>query len=598
MKSQKRSCRGLALVHTLALITLVMVAAFALATSCLSQLNLSARYAQRTQADNTARAAMTEFVLRAEALESGDVTTMPPPVLQAFQGKEVLLQSSSPIDGTARLLLNRCVDNSSNPFPVASFFDSPGVKSVPPFSVSVVYEVMLGSRSYLYESLIQQRWPYTLTAPESIFVCGRIGPDGTPESQQIPSQYWSVASQIKGRVLALQGSVGVQGDPVAGEIPGGRNAGRLKTPIVVSDNTYKALYPFAAAGGLAGFSEFFQLGGFVNPVDRFTLGGPVTLVDFDLGSGNGRPLWTGLAWKQSTREAVVKGNVDLMENLTSTEEQSSVHPSVKIYDGNSHRGQVRRNRTYGGLDPAGLTARQRMRKMFTKPSSESWQPINIGSHPSNQIVVKRDGPSGPDVYVVPSGRCHQSGHLAPRPLGYTINPETGQIVYTGEGAKGSLNLQDVSLSVEGDLDLEQYILRGSGATLVVGGTLTMDGGYLDAGDNGMVIFCRRLIMKAQGEINGLIVVEKGAAIYGAGSSDGVVPAAPGLTIRGGLLVGGADLLIQPPTTYNPDGVSNPLLPLSIDQLLLVSVNMEYSPRYLRGLNQYGPREVVATELRQ
>ena len=63
-----KKLRGTAMIHTLALISLVLLAAFALATSSLSQLNLSSRYAQRTQADYTARAAMTEFVVRSRTL--------------------------------------------------------------------------------------------------------------------------------------------------------------------------------------------------------------------------------------------------------------------------------------------------------------------------------------------------------------------------------------------------------------------------------------------------------------------------------------------------------------------------------------------------
>jgi hypothetical protein len=590
--------------------------AFAMATSTMSQLNLSARYAQRTQSDYTARAAMAEFVLRAQqAPPPADITSVPPPLFDLFQEGEVLLEPRPPLDGTARLWLSRSVDNSSNPEAVASWFDPPGHTSVPPFSVSVVYEVSLGSRKYLYESLVQQRWPYALAAPGPIFAVGRIGPDppNNAAPNGVPSLFWSAPSEIKGRVLAMETEVSPSSDPVpvVANRPPPLRVRPGRTSIAVSEETYKSLYPYATSGGVANrmpsSSEGWPL--LTTMEDRFTLGGPLLIRSLSLQTyGASEPFESSLAalpFQQFTTQARVEGAIDLLENQPEPAPFGSeaVPPVVKIHDLNTHRGLVRQNRRMGGVPSDHLMARERIRTLFRKPDTSNWESISINPAPLDTIVItSRPGASGRDVYYARSGRCRCNGPLKPTktPVQYDIATGT-TIRFEGDPlALGALTLEDVSLSVEGDLTLDKYLLKGSNATLIVDGTLTLDGGYLDAGQNGMVIFCRRLVMKAQGQINGLIVAEKGAVLYG-GTNGDTAPQEPGLIIKGGLLIGGNDLRIQPPVVALPPDTlapSNVLLPLDIHAFMLISTRIVYTPKYLRGLNRCGPYEVVATELRQ
>ncbi|MBT9584833.1 hypothetical protein IV102_15925 [bacterium] len=631
--------RGIAVIHTLALITLVMVMAFALASSTLSQLNLSAHYNQRCQADSTARAAMTEFVIRARKADPvKTVTALGPSVLESFRPKPMLLQPGGAIQGYATLQIDRCVDNGASQYPAAGYFDPAGTRSVPPFSLSVVYEVQLGSRSYTYESLVQQRWPYALTGPGPIVVPGRIGPDpsggGSPE---MPQQFWTAPSAVKGRVLALQADVGIESN--AG---GEDRLGYLKSPIVVSPDAYQALYPYAISGGLVNVASDFR-GVIPVPIlheettDRLTLGGPFTMVQLSYVPGSGLdggpnllgfPHATGGAqsdaeavsralagsyalnrFRQDSRGAIVHRGADLGENLPTGSTALSTQPVVRVEPGNSLRGKVRYDYRVGGLAADEPVSRTEMQAMFAKPDVSQWPEIQISNQFAKELIITREPvvspPSfgavpPPTRYSAPAGQCRLVGNL--KPVGYDLS-KVGDAYAAALLAQypwlpadpnvhGSLVLQDVALAVEGDVTLENYILKGSNATLLVDGNLTIDGGYLDAGDNGLVIFCRRLIMKAKGTFNGLIVAEKGAALYGSGASE--PPSEPGLVIKGGLLVGGIDLLIKPsPAGYY---TKNQYLPLTIRGLTLTSTRIEYEPRYLRGLNRFGTYEVLATVL--
>lgn len=667
------------MIHTLALISLVLLASFALAASSLSQLNLSSRYAQRTQADYTARAAMTEFVIRARSFSTvHDVTSGPVAIFPKFQSQPILLENQPRVAGRVRLLLDSCVDNGGNSLPGRSHFDPPGKTSVPPFSLSVVYEVVLGSRTYTYESLVQQRWPYALVAPGPVFIPGRVGPalDGAADVTGLPPTFWSAPSEVKGRVLGLQTDITADIDEHrAGE----SHAGNLVNPVKVSMGAYEALAPYAYSGGLVDTptnyiglatgaptssstlredsdSRLIVGGGY--KITKMTLNG----VDFSKGgfvgslikgyptSPNSPPTKPGgspraevgpntdekgrelldylvkggglaaTVYNVNTTGAIIHRGVDLAENAPPSGDGFTTQSKVTIKPGNKVNGKTRYDYRVNGQNPSDNASREQMRKLFTKPETGAW-PANRFNR-DKEIIITRDpapanpvSPSGlptPPTYIqASSGYLRYPGNFE-HPVGYAIGSAAfeaysaamGESLGLPEGynVQGSLTLQDVSLAVDGDFCLQNYVLKGSHATLIVDGTLTLDGGYLDAGDNSMVIFCRRLIMKAQGNYNGLIVAEKGAALYGAGAAS--APAAPGLHIRGGLLVGGTDLLVvgDPTQGVTLGSVSNKVLasitPLQMRGLMLSSCKLEYEPRYLHGLNNFGNYEVLATELRQ
>ena len=673
------------MIHTLALISLVLLAAFALAASSLSQLNLSSRYAQRTQADYTARAAMTEFVVRARTLSGKhDVTSPPDPIFPKFVGHEVLLQNQPRVDGKVTLLLDKCVDNSGGSLPTRSAFDPPGKASVPPYCLSVAYEVVMGARRYTYESLVQQRWPYALVAPGPVLVPGRVGPSptGDPDPTSLPQKFWSAPSEVKGRVLGLETDIT---SDVDSHQSGETRLGNLINPIKISMGAYEALYPYAYSGGLTdavtsvygggptstvledSASRLIVGGGYKvttlsysgEPVDKdfgFTgsivkgggtgpnattdvapavpgvRGGPPEGLQGSVGGGTDRNQaqilstdikrggvkgWSMQTVFVNTKGAIVHRGVDLVQNQPSNGDGFTTNQVVTVKEGNTLNGRARYDYWLNGENPADAPSREKMRELFTKPDTTGWgvsafpraKEIIIGKGPAPDPLVSTSGSSTPPTYLrAESGKLRINGSVDP--AGYDPDTSAGALYakamaeYYGlpvsYGVQGSLSLQDVALAVEGNLTLSNYVLKGSRATIIVDGTLTLDGGYLDAGDNGLVIFCRRLIMKAQGNFNGLIVAEKGAAIYGAGAAS--PPAAPGLIIKGGLLIGGTDLqVIGDPTLTDsnpPSGMLAGMRPLQMRGLMLSSCKLEYAPQYMRGLNNFGNYEVLATELRQ
>ena len=668
------------MIHTLALISLVLLAAFTLATSSLSQLNLSSRYAQRTQADYTARAAMTEFVVRSRSMAGKhDVTTPPDPIFPKFVGREVLLENQPKVDGFVRLQLDRCIDNSGNPLPTRSSFDGPGKTSVPPYCLSVVYEVKLGSRSYLYESLVQQRWAYALVAPGPVMIPGRVGPapDGTADETNLPQNFWSAPSEVKGRVLGLQ--TDITSDVDAGR-SGETHAGNLINPIKISMSAYQALYPYAFSGGMRNVPTttvgggLGSSGGTTSTIReesdaRLILGGGYKIYKMTYAGMNlqelaqqlsrnpqptqtnpeatGTPTpappgpggetlapqttltpspapslptgsWQMQSFNINTKGAKVHRGVDLLENSPPGGDGFITEDKIVVKEGNTLNGRARYEYWLNGEDPSDSRARERMREVFTKPDTSDW-PINnfarakeivIGTGPAPPNLTSASGlPTAPIYVQAETGKIRFNGNFEPD--GYDLNTAAGrnysdyyaQYFHLPDGynVQGSLTLQDVSLSVDGNLSLQNYVLKGSKATLIVDGTLTLDGGYLDAGDNGLVIFCRRLIMKSQGNFNGLIVAEKGAAFYGAGAA--AAPGQPGLHVKGGLLIGGTDLLVRGDPTLDgvPSDPGNLLAPIEALQMrgvMLASCYLEYAPQYLRGLNNFGNYEVLATELRQ
>lgn len=668
------------MIHTLALISLVLLAAFALAASSLSQLNLSSRYAQRTQADYTARAAMTEFVVRARTLSGKhDVTSPPDPIFPKFVGHEVLLQNQPRVDGKVTLLLDKCVDNSGGSLPTRSAFDPPGKASVPPYCLSVAYEVVMGARRYTYESLVQQRWPYALVAPGPVLVPGRVGPSptGDPDPTSLPQKFWSAPSEVKGRVLGLETDIT---SDVDSHQSGETRLGNLINPIKISMGAYEALYPYAYSGGLTDAVTSVYGGGIVagggptstvledsasrlivgggykvttlsysgEPVDKDfgfegsiikvggTKTGPSASTDVAMpvsrgagpnsppgGGGGGLEIlstdikrggvkgWSMQTVFVNTKGAIVHRGVDLVQNQPPNGDGFTTNQVVTVKEGNTLNGRARYDYWLNGENPADAPSREKMRELFTKPDTTGWgvsafpraKEIIIGKGPAPDPLVSTSGSSTPPTYLrAGSGKLRIIGNVDP--AGYDPDTSAGALYakamaeYYGlpvsYGVQGSLSLQDVALAVEGNLTLSNYVLKGSRATIIVDGTLTLDGGYLDAGDNGLVIFCRRLIMKAQGNFNGLIVAEKGAAIYGAGAAE--PPADPGLIIKGGLLIGGTDLQVigDPSDT----GMLKAMRPLQMRGLMLSSCKLEYAPQYMRGLNNFGNYEVLATELRQ
>ena len=124
--------------QTFSLLLVILVLAFCMAASTITQLQLSSRMAERGQADGLARAALNEFILHAQQTAPPlDLGSVAPALLDRFVGQETLLQPSPRLPGTATLLPAQCTDNLQNSLAVTGRFEN----QVPPYSFSAVYRV-------------------------------------------------------------------------------------------------------------------------------------------------------------------------------------------------------------------------------------------------------------------------------------------------------------------------------------------------------------------------------------------------------------------------------------------------------------------------
>ena len=497
--------RGSALFNTLVVVSLLCLAAFFLAASTTSQLQLTAGVLQRAQVEQAAQATLQEVLLRFRSQPPVSPLSSQGSLLALLRDREVLLAPSPRLPVTGRVLLDRCVDNSSNPEAVASAFDGPGRRSVPPFALSLALEITYQGRVSRFEGIIQQRWPYVVTAPGPILVGGAV-PSSVEKTLTLPSL-------VKGRVLALaNGAVPAEADQ----------------PIYLSPDLYRVLAPATSWRG-----------------DEFRVAGSKEGYRVEIG---------GQLNKDAALAAKLDGGVDMVENGRSDQ----LNDEVKVYKDNYLTGSVRKDYRFQAGPSDSPEAKEFFASLFVKPETGAWPPF---------MVDVDDASLNFDRTTIPGGKARISGR-------------------TTRLTRADILLQDVQLGVDGDFVLVGCKLRGSGASLIVDGTLILDGGELDAGDNGLVLYCRRLIMRSSGHFRGIIIARQGAYFNGDGTEQ--------LTVEGGLLVGRNSFSVDRADLQKQE--TDPQAH-SINGLVLSSTTFLYAPRYLRSLNRFAPFEVLGLERR-
>lgn len=552
LSSTSRTRRGSALL-TVLLLTLVLAGlGLSFASSLLSHFSLAVRYRDTAQADGCARAAVNEFIYRCQQYQAeADVTTVPPSVLPRFEENPVLLQPSRQMGARATLLLSGAYssrDNSLSPNPAQSCFDPPGRTSIPPYSLDVVLKLEMSNRTFLYQALVQQRWPYALTAPGTVRVLGRAASD---------SPY--APSRIKGSVLALQS------DAIGASLS-------ASDDLTVGKDLYELLLPFSDQPQNPSAST----------LSRIAIGGPVTAYRLN-NRDNESPI--DVLPPVQTQGARVEGNADTFENSPNDIPRLTDQP-VQVAPDSEHIGLVRPQRHLGESDPRSPAARARMEKLFEFPDTGSWQNINneildfAGHDNVRELVI-----TGDPAYPVTS------------PSQFIIRVPGGKARFQELALAGftRLVLDNCSVAVAGDLNLHRNrldpssmnsdLMVGKNATLIVRGDLFIDQGQLDAGGNGMVIVANRFLIRAHGLYRGTIIGREGGVFFG---DREVTSPEPILSIRGAVLVGGNRLgfMVPGPPPGEPSmEVGYPARKLR--QFTLNATEIVYDPKYLRGLNQYG-----------
>lgn len=550
----------------LALVSLSM------ASALMSHYNLAVRSRDSAQADWFARAGVAEFVHRCEQItqNQANIASQPEPILPKFRGQTVLLTPSSHVPATVTLLLDgprNSRDNSLSPLQAQSSFDSGDRKSIPPFSLDLVLRVEWGGRTFLYEALVQQRWPYAVTAPGPILVCGKCD---DPLADQTGLM---AASEVRGSILATQ-------VPVAPS----------QAPLIVFDKEQEELYKM-----LCPFSNAFQENKVqLSRQQRVNVGGDVETYRFVAKTVEGEEgsqvnieaVELVLGKALPTSGALLKGDACTYENgeppVPDSDQLFSIDAKSKM------TGQMRPNVRLNGLDPRAPATQAKLRELFLPPpGTGAWK--DISSTLAAEYKWKPDEGRLDDV-------IHRNVTMSDKPGNSTADTLWIQV----EGGKARcakfrcdrlLTLDHCSLACDKDFyvshetierEAKGPVLRGENSTLVVGGMLMIDGGEVYAGGNGMVIWADHFLIRASGTYHGAIVSPNGGAFFGQTET-----ATPGLHLRGALLIGGHEILFtgrQRKGENNEDLWGFPIRALGT--FTLASTSVQYDPQYLRGLNQF------------
>lgn len=573
------------------------VVALAIASALLAHYNLAEGYRDRTSADLYARAGVEEFILRSEELQQPQATENPEPLLALFRGHENLLTPTTTLPARVTLLLDgpyRSTDNSLGSGPAPSCFDRGGMRSVPPYSFSLVLRVEAGHKRCLYEALVQQRWPYALTAPGPIRVAGAVGNGPVWGQGQVAAGQFLAPTTIKGNVLAMQSEaidllLESSLQPILLETSG---ASSLYTQIATFSDG------LAAEDGRTAptFPQRLSIGG---PLPIYSLS--FTPVENEPGEEEGHLNF----FPAETSGALVDGDVDLYENAPNEQLYTHCSPDVRCFPGSEHRGTTHAHARPGGGEPALPSTRLRLSKLFQKPDTSAWPlATNPLSHrpptrmtpqtePPKDLVVSSDPnrQAGPHEILLraPQGKVQLNGNLVPG-LSDTVS--------------GKLILENCALAVNGNVTLlgspeDPLVLRAIGSTLIVDGTLIINNGEMDAESNGMVLWCQRFLIKGQGRYNGVIVSRDGGAFFG--TDDFSVrqmthteQTEPQLRITGGVLMGAHRLTVK---QSNSGSASRRYPDLRLRTSTLSSVQLEYGPQYMRTLNQFGALKTLLVEWR-
>lgn len=542
-----------------------------MASAMLSHYNLAVRNRDSAQADWIARAGVAEFIHRCAVIqkEHTDVTSVPDSVLPAFRAQPVLLNPSAHLPGKVTLLLDGVPssrDNTLSAFPGQSSFDSGERKSIPPYSLDLALKVEWGGRTFLYQALVQQRWPYAVAAPGPVLVCG--GSSARTETGLYVQPGLRAPSKVKGSILAMQESA----------VKSQQRIVELETDVRLN-SLYSLLCPFSTGLDETGKPTY-------DDTYRLVVGGKVRTFEYahyTTNTDNGpienysvvpRP-------EAETRDARLEGNAETYENGDYPAPRGT--SLIEVGEGSVVTGTRRVDVRPGGLDPRQPPARERWSKLFERPPVDGWDDIQSQLRPAlderfitkNVIISKK--PKGlvpPDtIYIEASSGKVSCDNLKLKP-------------------DRTLTVDGCSVFCKGDLvvsheDLTRTptspVLSGSSATLIVGQLLMVDGGEVFAGDTGMVIWADHFLLRASGRYHGAIVSPFGGAFFGQTDS-----ADPGLHIRGAVLLGSNDIRFNGKGQPDGDGNFAGGLPTrSLGAFTLASTEVTYDPQYLRGLNQFG-----------
>ncbi|MBI3924866.1 MAG: hypothetical protein HY319_04945 [Armatimonadetes bacterium] len=564
----------MAIASVLGILALLLLFCLLLASWSMMHLQFSQNLREDVRAEQLARAGVAQFAAM-ERLAAGKSDPLGNPrrsLAERYRGDNLFGDGGARLDGSVSVTFDPAsadgtysVDNSQSSVPAASCLDTGESKSIPPFGVSLILEIRQSGRASRFEAVMQRRWPYAVTSGAQLGIVNARG-GGPP-------------SFIEGRVLVVPGD---REAPAVNRQPVGL-AGLQYSAVLTRDTRVKDATGAVVVGGAAG--------------------------DKTVGGGNR-----------------LEGDADFSTGFEPA--LGPLYPAVAFASGNLFKGRVRLDVASSdglmeGLFPDFDRAPLDIRRLQVDPLP-GW--CEVYRRRGKNFYLLKEGinlcgglPAEPDpdvTYVV-----EESGKvLIPGSFGNRLVPDSPPM--PGDTAEvhmtnAELTLTDITVYVQGDLDLSGAgppapptdpleppppftppALKGSNATVAVQGDLIVNGGRLDAQEQGMVIFCHSLLMRATGLFKGLIMVRDGALFYPydpAASEPPVVPDGPeqpDLQIQGGLVCGAAPLQVARLGVLEEGEAPEPLKDIRIIRgLTLFGTGVTYDPRYLTTLHQLGGFEL-------
>ncbi len=588
--------RGAAIVTVLAVSALLLLALLAMVSVCLQDLRFGSSFALNVQSEELARAACCQFAQEVEQSQGRPIDWV------ERLKQPVFPDGASRLGGSVRVLSFRgassgipyySVDNLNSELPAS---DWTGSLRVPPFTLGLVLETTVGNHKSYYRALLQQRWPYVAVSQGTISLMGTprmASPGQDPRLVVSPSQ-------VNGNVFCLPYAENTQQIPIS-DSPG------RPMPVRLPDNVFTQIISSRPAG------EDVLFG----PVDSGYKKGAEVAV-------GGEIVTTGGIAKSFGNQ--LRGRVDFNTTL-----QEDPYGRVEVggqgeapptgFGPNQFTGRARNGRSGPTLQKAmefpattdltelvpaeapfqtqGTTS---VARMTNAPANYRYPPFTFSPGDQKFYLMENDwslaSAPGTSFYYL-------KGSLGNR-YAEVLRPPGGPVTTVEHKTGRGLSLRDCGLFIDGDLELADISngqdsqrttsLGGVNSTLIVNGTLILTNASLDALDQGMVLLCRRLVMKASGNFRGLIVVQESALIFPrgvAGEDDLGNPVAPAcLSIDGAILCGGGPISLA---RYVSDELNPTDEQIKVHGLNLWSTALNYDPRYLKSLHRYGEMRLLHLE---
>lgn len=578
--------RGAALPTVLALVSAVLIAGLAMGSLSTLSLQFNRRHMDSTRTELAARSGLARFLAQVHRYEAQEDQAINPLEPKSLEMTDIFPNGLDYTEGDYRVVMHFDTqrdgfssDNLSGEVPKVGYFDKDGVPRIPPYGLDLVVTVHSPTRTYHYRAILKRYWPYAVyTKHGTMAFFGQ--PDLTyPHSTTLPSHVegdlytnWRVtddAGQLINYGTLVDGyGLGELTDPdkilANREARAGYQPSKLPYhPLIIGMRGYvrqaprrkyvrkrptsdpdEILYAYEKVDA----DEWPHSWGDTESVEAerpYLAPYPASTTFFnDVGSVVDGDFYYSHEIDQPIGAVIV--------------EPSNVGPSGENkFNGEIHLKRAPHRDPLEGIEnnkafsTSGFTALN-----IPPPDGTLWQFAadvttggNSGVFDSSVFETNNDDGSEPALLTETLRLTESENSLGgPTSPHYVIEGSASnrQTIYDKASERlfvremfAGLELQGVTLRVEGDLDLgagafaedgKSIPISGSGATLIVDGQLTLGNAQINAGDQGFVMYAKDIVLKGGGDFRGLLIAKNSITVL----SQGKTP----LRIEGGVMCAG------------------------------------------------------------